>query len=127
MEWFRTQVYTNCPLNSANAKSEENAVVCCSMMGALAATKCTCTEAGYAEPNLLAFLMSWEGSCTTAEAWDMYALACHQSASWAFENIFAFVGSDVVVRPLFEDVRRCLIAFMLVPPLVYTPVPIRRS
>ncbi len=71
------QVWETCPVGGADAAKEENAVVCCSMLGGLTASGCTCAVMGFAEPDLLAFLAHWSGHCNSVPMWDIYRLACH--------------------------------------------------
>jgi hypothetical protein len=71
------QVWENCPVGGADAAKEENAVVCCSMLGGLTASGCTCAVMGFAEPDLLAFIAHWSGHCNSVPMWDIYRLACH--------------------------------------------------
>jgi len=101
------QVWANCPPAAASSKAEENAVVCCSMTGALAASRCTCDVVPHAERPLLEFLTNWQAQCTSAvSAWDAYALACHDDGSkggWRWRNLLAFVGADDQMSALFGD------------------------
>jgi len=101
------QVWANCPPAAASSKAEENAVVCCSMTGALAASRCTCDVVPHAERPLLEFLTDWQAQCTSAvSAWDAYALACHDDGSkggWRWRNLLAFVGADDQMSALFGD------------------------
>jgi len=101
------QVWANCPPAAASSKAEENAVVCCSMTGALAASRCTCDVVPHAEHALLNFLTDWQAQCTSAvSAWDAYALACHDDGThggWRWQNLMAFVGADEQMSALFGD------------------------
>lgn len=59
------QVWSVCPIDSSSSLREENAIVCCSMLGGLTASKCLCDEIGHAEPDLLRFITSWQQVCST--------------------------------------------------------------
>ena len=59
------QVWSVCPVDSSSSLREENAIVCCSMLGGLTASKCLCDEVGHAEPDLLHFITSWQQVCST--------------------------------------------------------------
>jgi len=59
------QVWSVCPIDSSSSLREENAIVCCSMLGGLTASKCLCDEVGHAEPDLLHFITSWQQVCST--------------------------------------------------------------
>lgn len=54
-----------CPIDSSSSLREENAIVCCSMLGGLTASKCLCDEVGHAEPDLLQFITRWQQVCST--------------------------------------------------------------
>ena len=54
-----------CPIDSSSSLREENAIVCCSMLGGLTASKCLCDEVGHAEPDLLHFITNWQQVCST--------------------------------------------------------------
>ena len=54
-----------CPIDSSSSLREENAIVCCSMLGGLTASRCLCDEVGHAEPDLLHFITSWQQVCST--------------------------------------------------------------
>lgn len=104
------QVWANCPPAAASSRAEENAVVCCSMTGALAASRCTCDVVPHAETPLLEFLVEWQARCTSAVSpWDAYALACHDDGTkgerggWRWKNLLAFIGADSSVEALFGD------------------------
>jgi len=75
------QVWENCPAGSGAAAREENAVVCCSMLGGLTASKCTCAVMGFAEPELLGFIQHWSAHCSSEPMWDSYRLACHHTGA----------------------------------------------
>lgn len=59
------QVWSVCPIDSSSSLREENAIVCCSMLGGLTASKCLCDEIGHAEPDLLRFITNWQQVCST--------------------------------------------------------------
>lgn len=59
------QVWSVCPIDSSSSLREENAIVCCSMLGGLTASKCLCDEVGHAEPDLLRFITNWQQVCST--------------------------------------------------------------
>lgn len=59
------QVWSVCPINSSSSLREENAIVCCSMLGGLTASKCLCDEVGHAEPDMLHFITNWQRVCST--------------------------------------------------------------
>ena len=59
------QVWSVCPIDSSSSLREENAIVCCSMLGGLTASKCLCDEVGHAEPDMLRFITSWQQVCST--------------------------------------------------------------
>lgn len=75
------QVWENCPVGAGAAAREENAVVCCSMLGGLTASKCTCAVMGFAEPELLGFIAHWTTHCSSEPMWDSYRLACHHTGA----------------------------------------------
>ena len=54
-----------CPIDSSSSLREENAIVCCSMLGGLTASKCLCDEVGHAEPDMLQFITGWQQVCST--------------------------------------------------------------
>ena len=60
-----TQVWSVCPIDSSSSLREENAIVCCSMLGGLTASKCLCDEVGHAEPDMLQFITGWQQVCST--------------------------------------------------------------
>ncbi len=59
------QVWSVCPIDSSSSLREENAIVCCSMLGGLTASKCLCDEVGHAEPDMLQFITGWQQVCST--------------------------------------------------------------
>lgn len=81
MATCNVQVWENCPVGAGAAAREENAVVCCSMLGGLTASKCTCAVMGFAEPELLGFIAHWSTHCSSEPMWDSYRLACHHTGA----------------------------------------------
>lgn len=73
------QVWSVCPIDSSSSLREENAIVCCSMLGGLTASKCLCDEIGHAEPDLLRFITNWQQVCSTetlSKVWTTPSSCC---------------------------------------------------
>lgn len=94
-EFFK--VWSVCPIDSSSSLREENAIVCCSMLGGLTASKCLCDEVGHAEPDLLHFITSWQQVCSTETLSKELSAACPAMRGeeyWAWSNIYLFISPN---------------------------------
>ncbi|KAL0039355.1 hypothetical protein WJX79_004672 [Trebouxia sp. C0005] len=94
-EFFK--VWSVCPIDSSSSLREENAIVCCSMLGGLTASKCLCDEVGHAEPDMLQFITGWQQVCSTETLTKEFSAACpamRDEEYWAWSNIYLFVSPN---------------------------------
>lgn len=81
-----------CPIDSSSSLREENAIVCCSMLGGLTASKCLCDEVGHAEPDMLQFITGWQQVCSTETLTKVRSFLCQ------LLNVATFVKENLCLR-----------------------------